>query len=252
MDGNFQADIETTVRGAHSAVGQRPASAAYGKTLDRVETYFDQTATKTWEQLTSTAPVSKVRQTVRKGRDAMRALMLSRLPMDLTGQRVLDAGCGTGLMTEELARRGAQVVAIDISPNLIDIARKRIPLHLHSQIDFCDGDMLDAGLGHFDHVVAMDSLIYYTADDIGQALAKLAPRVSGKVIFTVAPRTPFLMVFWYAGKLFPKRDRSPVMIPHRKAPIARAARAAGARGKLRDIKRISSGFYTSQALEFEG
>ncbi|MEO0356807.1 MAG: magnesium protoporphyrin IX methyltransferase [Pseudomonadota bacterium] len=224
----------------------------YSSTLSRVETYFDQTATKTWEQLTSTAPVSKVRETVRKGRDEMRALMLSRLPIDLSGQRVLDAGCGTGLMTEELARRGAQVTAIDISPNLIDIARKRIPVDLQSQIDFRDGDMLDAGLGQFNHVIAMDSLIYYTADDIGQALTELSPRVSGKIIFTVAPRTPFLMLFWYAGKLFPKKDRSPVMIPHKKTPIARAAHAAGARGKLRQIKRISSGFYTSQALEFEG
>jgi hypothetical protein len=51
--------------------------------------------------------------------------------------RVLDAGCGTGAMTEELARRGAEVVAIDISPQLVDIAEKAHPRgaaradHLH-------------------------------------------------------------------------------------------------------------------------
>ena len=68
----------------------------YGATRARVEDYFDRTATRTWERLTSDAPVSRIRQTVREGRDRMRAPMLSRLPADLTGARVLDAGCGAG------------------------------------------------------------------------------------------------------------------------------------------------------------
>jgi hypothetical protein len=38
-----------------------------------------------WERLTSDAPVSRIRQTVREGRDRMRATMLARLPADLTG-----------------------------------------------------------------------------------------------------------------------------------------------------------------------
>jgi magnesium-protoporphyrin O-methyltransferase len=80
--------------------------ADYTTTRDRVETYFDRTATRTWERLTSDAPVSRIRQTVREGRDRMRALMLGQLPKDLRGARILDAGCGTGMMTEELAQRG--------------------------------------------------------------------------------------------------------------------------------------------------
>ena len=128
-------------------------------------------------------------------------------------QRVLDAGCGTGAMTEELARRGAQVTAIDISPQLVDIAKKRIPEALHDQIEFTSGDMLSPDLGAFDHVMAMDSMIYYTDDDLGQALAGLSARVSSSIVFTVAPRTPFLMAFFTVGKLFPRSDRSPTMIP---------------------------------------
>ena len=69
---------------------------SYDRTLARVETYFDKTATRAWERLTSDAPVSRIRETVRAGRDRMRAQMLSRLPDDLTGLRVLDAGCGAG------------------------------------------------------------------------------------------------------------------------------------------------------------
>ena len=71
----------------------------YEATRTQVETYFDRTATRTWERLTSDAPVSRIRETVRLGRDQMRALLMAALPEDLSGARVLDAGCGTGTST---------------------------------------------------------------------------------------------------------------------------------------------------------
>ena len=225
------------------------AQPGYDATLGRVETYFDKTATRTWERLTSDAPVSRVRETVRRGRDAMRGLILSRLPDDLTGARVLDAGCGAGQMTIELARRGAQVLAADISPSLVDIAELRLPEEFRPQVTFAAGDMLRPALGRFDHVVAMDSLIYYSADDIGRALSGLERRTQKSIVFTVAPRTRALMAMWYAGKLFPRSDRSPVMVPHDHQALARAARQQGLSGMLRPVDRISSGFYISQALE---
>ncbi|MFU8862264.1 MAG: magnesium protoporphyrin IX methyltransferase [Rhodobacterales bacterium] len=220
---------------------------SYDRTLSRVETYFDKTATRTWERLTSDAPVSRIRETVRRGRDAMRARMLAQLPEDLRGARVLDAGCGAGQMTAELAARGADVLAVDISPSLVEIARKRLPIDLTGRVTFASGDMLAAKLGRFDHVMAMDSLIYYGDADIRNALETLAGRTSGSVVFTVAPRTTLLMGMWYAGKLFPRSDRSPVMIPHSPATLAHGLRGAG---RIRDLGRITSGFYISQALEF--
>ena len=222
---------------------------AYDQTLSRVETYFDQTATQTWERLTSDAPVSRVRETVRAGRDKMRSLMLGRLPADLTGQRVLDAGCGAGQMTIELAKRGAQVVACDISPSLVDIAELRTPPELAAQITFTSGDMLDDRLGAFDHVVAMDSLIYYSGSDIGKALKRLEPRTAGRIVFTVAPRTRLLMGMWYVGKLFPRSDRSPVMIPHDADRLVQDVRLEGVTRRLRAVDQITSGFYISQAME---
>lgn len=224
-------------------------SSAYGSTRDRVETYFDKTATRTWERLTSDAPVSRIRQTVREGRDKMRALILSRLPADLTGHRVLDAGCGAGQMTEELARRGAQVVGIDISPSLIDVAAERLPPEFRDRVTFRSGDMLDPDLGEFDHMVAMDSLIYYNAADIAIALRGLEARVSDNIVFTVAPRTKLLMGMWYAGKLFPRGDRSPTMIPHGIEPMRRAFRDEGVARHLHQVGRVTTGFYISAAME---
>lgn len=216
----------------------------YATTRDRVETYFDGTATKAWERLTSDAPVSRVRQTVREGRDRMRALMLSRLPDDLRGARVLDAGCGTGMMTEELARRGAKVVAADISPKLVQIAHDRLAPALRPQVTFHAGDMTDPALGEFDAVMAMDSLIYYTAEDIGRTLRALGERAD-QVVFTVAPRTMLLMAMWNAGKLFPRADRSPVMIPHGLRDLSRATGPG-----LSRIGRVARGFYISECLEY--
>jgi magnesium-protoporphyrin O-methyltransferase len=220
---------------------------SYDRTLSRVETYFDKTATRTWERLTSDAPVSRIRETVRRGRDEMRARMLAQLPEDLRGARILDAGCGAGQMTTELAARGADVLAVDISPSLVEIARKRLPVDLAGRVTFASGDMLADKLGRFDHVMAMDSLIYYNDADIRNSLETLANRTAGSVVFTVAPRTTLLMGMWYAGKLFPRSDRSPVMIPHSPATLAHGLRGAG---RIRDLGRISSGFYISQALEF--
>ncbi|MFK7869397.1 MAG: magnesium protoporphyrin IX methyltransferase [Roseobacter sp.] len=223
--------------------------AGYDATRARVETYFDRTATKTWERLTSDAPVSRIRQTVREGRDQMRDVLLGCLPKDLTGRRVLDAGCGAGQMSLELAKRGAEVVGVDISPALIEVASKRLPDAYRGQVSFTSGDMLRPSLGSFDHVIAMDSLIYYTAQDIGTALVQLEKRTSGNMVFTVAPRTRALMTMWYAGKLFPRSDRSPVMVPHAPSGLSITAKAQGLRGELGAVKRISKGFYISQAME---
>lgn len=217
-----------------------------------LETYFDRTAVDAWAKLTSDAPVGSIRATVRAGRNAMRDTLLSYLPADLTGQRVLDAGCGTGALALEAARRGASVVAIDISPKLVALAQERLPaIAGGGSISFHVGDMLDPALGRFDHVVAMDSLIHYEAPDVVDALAGLAERTRHSVVVTFAPRTLLLAGMHRVGKLFPRGDRSPAIVPLAEAALVRRL---GASPRLADwsvarMSRISRGFYISQALE---
>jgi magnesium-protoporphyrin O-methyltransferase len=95
----------------------------------------------------------------------------------------------------------------------------------------------------------MDSLIYYDARDISEALTKLAARTRSSIVFTVAPKTPALMAMWYAGKLFPRSDRSPVMIPHAPVALKTATTKFGMPGELKAKRRVNSGFYISQAME---
>ncbi len=225
---------------------------SYQKRRGQIETYFDRTAVQAWARLTSDAPVGRVRATVRAGRDRMRSTLLSWLPDDMRGMRLLDAGCGTGALAVEAAHRGASVLAIDLSPTLVDLARDRQPtIERGGSIDFRSGDMLDPALGEFDYVVGMDSVIHYEVGDAVQVLAGLSERTRKAMVFTYAPSNPALEVFRAVGKLFPRGDRSPSIVPvaerwlHRR--IEEDARMKDwTRGRT---QRISSGFYTSQALE---
>lgn len=227
-------------------------NSSYRQRRNKLEEYFDRTAAQTWARLTSDAPVSRVRATVRAGRDRMRQTLLDYLPADLSGRRLLDAGCGTGALSVEAARRGAQVVAIDLSPTLVDLARDRLPEDIDpAAIDFRSGDMLDPALGQFDHVVAMDSLIHYHAADIVRVLVTLAERTEHSIIFTFAPRTPALTLMHSVGKLFPRGDRAPAIEPVAEQKLRRLLTAESqlSAWSTRRTQRISSGFYTSQALE---
>src|SRR5579871_251968 len=165
-------------------------STAYVERRGELQLYFDRTAAAAWERLTSDAPVSRIRATVRAGRNRMRQLMLDLLPLRLNAQRVLDAGCGTGALAREVAARGASVVAIDLSPTLVQLARDREAAAGESGVEFRVGDMSEPALGGFDHVLAMDSLIHYEVHDIVRLLAEWAPRTQRSILFTFAPRTP--------------------------------------------------------------
>jgi magnesium-protoporphyrin O-methyltransferase len=217
-----------------------------------LEAYFDRTAAETWKRLTSDSPVSRVRATVRAGRDEMRRKLLSWLPEDLRGARLLDAGCGTGALSVEAARRGAHVVAVDVSASLVAHAAERLPHDLGGgRIEFIVGDLRDPTLGRFDYVVAMDSLIHYEGADIVGTLGSVAQRVSEGMVFTVAPRTPALTAMHAIGQWFPRGNRSPAIAPVSQRALGRlfaAEEALRGWGLIRD-HRVTSGFYISQAWE---
>jgi magnesium-protoporphyrin O-methyltransferase len=224
--------------------------------LDRrskLQDYFDRTANDAWAKLTSDAPVSGIRATVRAGRDQMRNSIISRLPENLTGKRVLDAGCGTGAVALELANKGALVTAVDLSPNLIELAKSRIPESDRQNIQFYAGDMLDEAYGDFDYVIGMDSMIHYCAQDMLVVLEKLSSRVSEKILFTFAPSTLPLELMIRVGRLFPRRDRAPFIEPISQTRLHQAIKESPwfVDWEVPFTHLVSSGFYKSQLMELQ-
>ena len=80
---------------------------------------------------------------------------------------------------------------------------------------------------------------------------RLAARSTMSVSFTFAPRTTGLALMHMAGKLFPRGDRSPAIVPHREAMLRKAIsldpRLTGWRAGT--SQRVASGFYISEAME---
>ncbi|MEM9176514.1 MAG: magnesium protoporphyrin IX methyltransferase [Myxococcota bacterium] len=224
----------------------------YERRRAELEEYFDRTAAETWARLTSSASVSRIRETVRAGRDQMRATLMSYLPEDLSGARILDAGCGTGALATDAAERGAEVVAVDLSPTLVELARERVEVtDGGGSIEFRVGDMLDPALGMFDYVVAMDSLIHYEPDDMTRMIERLAGFADHSVLFTFAPFTVPLAVMHAVGQVFPRSDRSPAIVPIRDTEILDRLFKSEALQEWESGRtdRVATRFYISQALE---
>ena len=227
-------------------------ASSYLQRRSQIETYFDRTAAEAWARLTSDAPVGRIRATVRAGRDRMRETLLDWLPRDLHGCRILDAGCGTGALAVAAAARGAEVVAIDLSPTLVALAQERVPQVAGSgRVEFRVGDMLDPGLGSFDYVVGMDSLIHYKLADMLDVLGGIAARTREAILFTFAPRTPALAVMHAVGQLFPRGNRSPAIEPVGRQLLWNKLETYPALSDwhLARNAQISAGFYISQAQE---
>ena len=103
---------------------------------------------------------------------------------DVTGRRILDAGCGSGPLTAALRDRGAVVTGIDASAGMLALAGRRlgedVPLHV---VDLSDPLPFDDGA--FGDVVA--SLVLHYLEDWGPTLAELRRvlRPGGRLIASV-------------------------------------------------------------------
>ena len=108
----------------------------------------------------------------------------------LSGLRILDVGCGGGLMSEALARLGAQVVGVDASPGNVAVAR----LHARSQsvtVDYRLGEPAEvlAPEERFDVVLALE-VVEHVSDVpafLATAAALLAP--GGMLFVSTIDRT---------------------------------------------------------------
>jgi magnesium protoporphyrin O-methyltransferase len=158
-------------------------TATYIERRSQLEDYFDRTAVEAWKRLTSDAPVGRIRATVRAGRDQMRQTLLDCLPADLTGRRVLDAGCGTGLCGAFLRPRARVLVGVDLSSGML---RRAKTLNVYDQL--IEAELTGFLEGHpdaYDAIVSADTLCYFGDLEAVFKAAAGALKPSGRLFLTV-------------------------------------------------------------------
>lgn len=106
----------------------------------------------------------------------------------LRPRTVLDAGCGTGRVAIELARRGIDVVGVDLDPAMLDAARGKAP-----HLAWVEADLATADLGRsFDVVVLAGNVVRFVAPGTeGTVLARMAAHLEpdGRLVtgFSLGP-----------------------------------------------------------------
>lgn len=153
--------------------------------------------------------------------------------VDIAGKRIVDVGCGGGILTEALAKLGADAMGIDLSEELVDIA----DLHgLESGVNAHYQKISAESLAEqqpegFDHVTCMEMLEH--VPDPGSVISACAKMVKpgGMVFFSTLNRKPkaYLLAIVAAEhilKMLPKgtHDFKTFIKP---SELSQSARAAG-------------------------
>ncbi|MDQ3687341.1 MAG: class I SAM-dependent methyltransferase [Acidobacteriota bacterium] len=123
-----------------------------------------------------------------------RPATLSLLP-EVKGKRVLDAGCGPGVYSEWLIERGAEVVAVDASPKMVGLAKRRLgeiadvrQADLSKPLNFLVSSSFD---------VVLSPLVLEYIEDWGSTFAEFYRilRPAGHFVFSVTH--PFFDYFYF-------------------------------------------------------
>ncbi|MHB1544338.1 MAG: class I SAM-dependent DNA methyltransferase [Gammaproteobacteria bacterium] len=108
-------------------------------------------------------------------------------------ERALDVGCGTGVLTRQLAPLVGQVVGLDIAPAALELARIQSVQHANLRFAQCDALALDAArFGQFDLVMVAD--VFYYLAPLDDAVLK---RLARQIVSLLAPGGHCLLAHQY-------------------------------------------------------
>jgi len=167
--------------------------------------FFDDVAGRTSEESLPLDPLAVERYSRPVLRRRFNKEFRFRLLGDLEGKTVLDVGCGDGLNSVMLAKLGARVTGIDISPQAVEVARRRAEVNgVSDRVSPLAGpiEAIELPENSFDLVWA-DAVLHHVLDDLETVMDRLTRWV----------KPEGLLVFSEPVNLFPMLRRLRQRIP---------------------------------------
>ena len=132
---------------------------------------------------------------------------------DVTGKTVLEFGCGDGLNTVMLAKRGAKVIALDLSAELVEVAAKRVEVNGCREVEFllASAHSLPLKDESVDVVFGM-AILHHLDLELASQNVRRVLKQGGRAIFKEPMRNSKLLA--WVRQFFPARtDVSPFERP---------------------------------------
>jgi 2-polyprenyl-6-hydroxyphenyl methylase / 3-demethylubiquinone-9 3-methyltransferase len=186
---------------------------------------FSQLAHRWWDPNSEFKPLHQI--------NPLRLEWLEELTGDLAGQKILDVGCGGGILSESMARHGGNVTGIDLSEKALGVARLHL-LESGQKVEYLDTsaeELATRSAATFDIVTCMEMLEHVPDPSSVVAACAALVKPGGHVFFSTLNRNPksyLLAVIGaeYVLRLLPRgtHDYAKFIRP---AELSRWAKASG-------------------------
>ncbi|MCF9046985.1 bifunctional 2-polyprenyl-6-hydroxyphenol methylase/3-demethylubiquinol 3-O-methyltransferase UbiG [Acinetobacter nectaris] len=165
---------------------------------------FEALAEKWWDKTSEFRPLHEI--------NPLRLNWIDEYSEGIGGKKIIDVGCGGGILAESMARRGASVLGIDMGEAPLNVARLHAEKHNVKNIEYKQvpvEQLAEEQAGQYDIVTCMEMLEHVpNPASIIQACQKLV-KPGGHVFFSTINRNPKSYLFAIIGaeyvlRLLPK------------------------------------------------
>ncbi len=154
---------------------------------------FEELASRWWDPESEFKPLHQI--------NPLRLAYIEQFCQGLEGKKVLDVGCGGGILAESMAARGAEVTGIDMGEANLEVARLHL-LESGEQVDYRQipvEKLAQEMAGQFDVITCMEMLEHVPdPESVIHACADLV-KPGGQVFFSTINRNPKSYLFAIVG-----------------------------------------------------